>query len=77
MLIIGMAKLTQIAFSSTNSNGIAMQAQQYVASEAELQKKVDYKDLAGATRSVIAGTDFQQEVTISAESYYSDAIKQK
>lgn len=77
MLIIGMAKLTQIAFSSTNSNGIAMQAQQYVASEAELQKKVDYKDLAGATRSVIAGTDFQQEVTISAESDYSDAIKQK
>lgn len=77
MLIIGMAKLTQIAFSSTNSNSIAMQAQQYAASEAELQKKVDYKDLAGAARSVIAGTDFQQEVTISAESDYSDAIKQK
>ena len=77
MLIIGIAKLTQIAFSSTNSNGIAMQAQQYAASEAELQKKVDYKDLAGAARSVIAGTDFQQEVTISAESDYSDAIKQK
>lgn len=75
MLIIGMAKLTQIAFSSTNSNGIATQAQQYAASEAELQKKVDYKDLAGAARSVIAGTDFQQEVTISAESNYSDAIK--
>lgn len=58
MLIIGMAKLTQIAFSSTNSNGIAMQAQQYADSEAELQKKVDYKDLAGAAKSVIAGTDF-------------------
>lgn len=77
MLIIGMAKLTQIAFSSANSNGIAMQTQQYAASEAELQKKVDYKDLAGATRSVITGTDFQQEVTISAEIDYSYVIKQK
>ena len=77
MLIIGMAKLTQIAFSSTNSNGIAMQARQYADSEAELQKKVDYKDLAGAARSVIAGTDFQQEVIVSTESDYSDTIKQK
>lgn len=75
MLIIGIAKLTQIAFSSTNSNGIAMQVQQYAASEAELQKKVNYKDLADAAKSVIAGTDFQQEVTIFAESDYSDAIK--
>lgn len=40
-------------------------------------KKVDYDKLSGTVRSVIAGTDFQQEVIVSAESNYSDTIKQK
>lgn len=63
--------------NSNNSNFIALQAQQYAASEAELQKKVDYKDLSDVSRSSIVGTDFQQEVLVSAESDYSDTIKQK
>ena len=77
MLTVGLAKVTQVAFSGTAGNAVAVQAQQYAVSQAELVKKTAYSDLADSPRSTIAGTDFQQEISVSAESDYTNSIKQK
>lgn len=74
---IGTAKITQAAINSTGSNKATLQAQQYAASEADLIKSISYTDLTAQSRADISDSGFQREVILSAESDYSEQIKQK
>lgn len=73
-----LAKANSVAVSSLKGNTIALQAQQYADAEAQLIKATAYNDLAAKAKTNIANTNgFQSEVTLSAESDYSDTIKEK
>lgn len=76
-LAVGITKFMQSTFVATDSVAVTMQAQQYADARAMLVKKTDYKDLAATAKSTIAGTDFQEEVVLSAESDYADHVKQR
>ena len=77
LMSVGTAKITQAAINSTGSNKVTLQAQQYATSEAELIKAIKYDELASESKTAIADSDYQKEITISDESDYSDTIKQK
>ena len=74
---IGTAKITQAAINSTGSNKATLQAQQFASSEADLIKSISYIDLTAQSRADISDSGFQREVILSAESDYSEQIKQK
>lgn len=74
---IGTAKITQAAINSTGSNKATLQAQQFASSEADLIKSISYTDLTVQSRADISDSGFQREVILSAESDYSEQIKQK
>ena len=76
-LAVGITKFMQSTFVATDSVAVTMQAQQYADARAMLVKKTDYRDLAATAKSTIAGTDFQEEVAVSAESDYADHVKQR
>lgn len=77
ILSIGTAKITQAAINSTGSNKATLQAQQFASSEADLIKSISYTDLTAQSRADISDSGFQREVILSAESDYSEQIKQK
>ena len=77
LMSVGTAKITQAAINSTGSNKVTLQAQQYATSEAELIKAIKYDDLASESKTAIADSDYQKEITVSDETDYSDTIKQK
>ena len=75
---LSMAKANSVAVSSLKGNTIALQAQQYADAEAQLIKATAYNDLSAKAKTNIANADgFQSEVTLSAESDYSETIKEK
>lgn len=74
---ISIAKATQTSQSSLSSSKISNQANAYAMSEAELLKSVGYSDLASQGKSAISNSDFSKEISVSAESNYSDTTKQK
>ena len=74
---ISTAKITQAAINSTGSNKATLQAQQFASSEADLIKSISYSDLTAQSRADISDSGFQREVILSAESDYSEQIKQK
>lgn len=75
---LSLAKANSVAVSSLKGNTIALQAQQYADAEAQLIKATAYNDLASKSKTNIANTNgFQSEVTLSAESDYSETIKEK
>ena len=74
---ISIAKATQTSQNSLFSNKISNQANAYAMSEADLLKSVDYSDLTSQGKSGISGSDFTKEISVSAESNYSDTTKQK
>lgn len=74
---VGTAKITQAAISSTGSNKITLQAQQYAAAEAELLHSVSYADLKAQTKQSISNTGYYKEVKLSDESNYSSSIKKR
>lgn len=74
---MSMAKATQSTANSTISNSKTLQAQSYAAGKIDLLKATDYSDLKAEGKTAISGTDFSEEVTLSAESDYSSSIKQK
>lgn len=74
---ISTAKITQAAINSTGSNKATLQAQQFASSEADLIKSISYTDLTAQSRADISDSGFQREVILSAESDYSEQIKQK
>ena len=79
MLSLGMAKVSQVAMSSTDTNKVTLQAQQYAQSEADIVRNTNYSDLSSKSKSLISGTDFYRQVSVSAESTYDSKnnIKQK
>lgn len=74
---ISIAKATQTSQSSLSSSKISNQANAYAMSEADLLKSVDYSDLTSEGKSAISGSDFTKEISVSAESNYTDSIKQR
>lgn len=80
MLSLGMAKVSQAAMCSTNTNKTTSQAQQYAESKAGIIKSISYGNLASQSKSIISNSgDFYDEVVVGNESTYpSDKkIKQK
>lgn len=80
MLSLGMAKVSQAAMSSTNTNKTTSQAQQYAESKAEIIKSISYGNLASQSKSIISNSgDFYDEVVVGSESTYpsDEKIKQK
>lgn len=75
---LSLAKVNSVAVGSMKANNIALQAQQYADAEAQLVRATAYNDLSAKAKADIQNSNgFQSEVTISAESDYSDTIKQK
>lgn len=80
MLSLGMAKVSQVAMSSTNTNKTTSQAQQYAESKAGIIKSISYGNLASQSKSIISNSgDFYDEVVVGSESTYpsDEKIKQK
>ena len=76
MMSLGTAKLTHAAASSTESNKISLQAQQYAVSEASFLQSLAYSALKPVSKQSIAGSDFKKEVTWSKETT-SSSTQQK
>ena len=76
---VSIAKVNSIAMNSFNSNRIALQAQSYAVSKADLVRAVKYDELVVQNRTVIGNSDFQDEVIIGNEtSFPNDSnIKQR
>jgi microcystin-dependent protein len=80
MLSLGMAKVSQAAMSSTNTNKTTSQAQQYAESKAGIIKSISYGNLVSQSKSIISNSgDFYDEVVVGSESTYpsDEKIKQK
>ena len=75
---VSLAKVNHLAFNGLNASQIALQAQQYADAEAAIIKATAYTDLTAHNRADIQNSNgYQSEVSLSSESDYSDAIKQK
>lgn len=75
---LSLAKLHSVSVGSMKANTIALQAYQYADAEAQLVRATDYASLAAKAKADIQNSNgFQREITLSAESNYSDTIKQK
>ena len=75
---LSLAKVNSIALNSMKANSTALQAYQFADAEAQIVRATDYSSLASKAKSDIPNSNgFQSEVTLSAESDYSDTIKQK
>ena len=75
---VSLAKVNHLAFNGLNASQIALQALQYADAEAAIIKATAYTDLTAHNRADIQNSNgYQSEVSLSDESDYSDAIKQK
>ena len=75
---LSLAKVNSVAVGSMKANNIALQAYQYADAEAQLVRATAYNDLSAKSKADIQNSNgFQREVTVSAESIYSDTLKQK
>ena len=75
---LSLAKVNSVAVGSMKANNIALQAYQYADAEAQLVRATAYNDLSAKAKADIQNSNgFQSEITLSAESNYSDTIKQK
>lgn len=79
-MAVSVAKISQASQNSIGSSKVALQAQQYAASKAELVKAEKYSDLTAQTKSIISNSNtFYDEVIIGNETDYpaNNKIKQK
>lgn len=75
---LSLAKVYSLSMNSMKANTIALQAYQYADAEAQLVRATDYASLASKAKADIQNSNgFQREITLSAESNYSDTVKQK
>lgn len=75
---LSLAKVNSIALNSMKANSTALQAYQYADAEAQLVRATAYNDLLAKAKADIPNSGgYQSEVTLSAESNYSDSVKQK
>ena len=56
---------------------MALEAQQYAAAEGDVIRMKAYTDLANSAKAPITGTHFSKEVSLGAESNYTDTIKKR
>ena len=78
LISLSVTKLNQSAFSGINNSKIMLQAQQYAESEAAIIKATNYSDLTAHSKAVIQNSNgFYSELILSAESDYSESIKQR
>ncbi|WP_455654316.1 hypothetical protein [Phascolarctobacterium sp.] len=74
---VSYAKFQQSVLASTNSNSIAVLAQQHGETQAAVLRMTKYQDLKSQVKTKITDTDFFYETSVSAETNYSDKIKQR
>lgn len=74
---LSLAKANSIAIHSMGANSLAMQAQQYAASKAELLRSAKYSELTAQNKANIGNTGFQDEVTLGSESDYNSSTKKR
>ena len=78
VMSFSVTKLNQLAYQGFNNSKIMLQAQQYAESEAAIIKATNYLDLTAHSKTAIQNSNgYLSEITLSAESNYSDDIKQK
>jgi hypothetical protein len=77
MIGLSSAKLTQAAMSGSVSHSVALQASAIAATDLDLLRSTEYKDLSSSTKAPVLNSPYYQEIIISNESSYSDTIKQK
>ena len=79
LMAVSIAKSSQLGMSSTSSNTIAMQANQYAETEAEILRHTNYNDLSSKGKTTIAGSSYSKQIIVGAESVYDSTknIKQK
>lgn len=77
ILGLSITQLMQAVFNGLNSSNIAIQAQQYAASKAELVRLYKYDELTDQQITAVPDTDFQDEVLLSAETTTEEDIKQR
>lgn len=66
MLGLSIAKATQVSMSSTNSNAITTQAQQYCVGKLELLRNQGYKNISSQRKQVVAG-NYSDQVILGDE----------
>ena len=74
---LSLAKANSIAIHSMGANSLALQAQQYAASKAELLRSAKYSELTAQNKANIGNTGFQDEVTLGTESDYNASTKKR
>lgn len=71
------AKMTQAAMNGSNSHSSTLQASAIAATDLDLLRSIEYKDLASSAKAAVPDSPYFHEMIVSNESSYSDTIKQK
>ena len=71
------AKMTQAAMNGSTSHSSTLQASAIAATDLDLLRSIEYKDLASSTKAAVPDSPYFHEIIVSNESSYSDTIKQK
>lgn len=77
LLGLSLSEILQTMFNGLNSSNIALQAQQYAISKAELLHVSGYNRLAAQSLMDIGSTAFADEIILGAESIAPNNIKQR
>ena len=71
------AKMTQAAMNGSTSHSSTLQASAIAATDLDLLRSIEYKDLASFAKAAVPDSPYFHEIIVSNESSYSDTIKQK
>lgn len=71
------AKMTQAAMNGSTSHSSTLQASAIAATDLDLLRSIEYKDLASSAKAAVPDSPYFHEIIVSNESSYSDSIKQK
>lgn len=71
------AKMAQAAMNGSTSHSSTLQASAIAATDLDLLRSIEYKDLASSAKAAVPDSPYFHEIIVSNESSYSDTIKQK
>ena len=71
------AKMTQAAMNGSTSHASTLQASAIAATDLDLLRSIEYKDLASSAKAAVPDSPYFHEIIVSNESSYSDTINQK
>ena len=77
MIGLSSAKMTQAAMGGSVSHSSTLQASAIAATDLDLLRSIEYKDLSFAAKAPVLDSRYYHEIIVSDESSYSDTIKQK